>query len=784
MTQPTNPEPKAEAAPPKRVLVLVFADPHEPDAGAEQIAAASAAAEAAGYEVGDVMFVWATRRPYRAGVDTVDLSVAARSVLACVYTQAGVAVGPTEVYTWVHQVPQEFDGAYFDGRVALPLLPWPLLRHWWDKGFRIERSPGGLSERAFARWLRTASSRYDQLATRFRAAPPPRRSTAGRTGDDSDEWGGVSEPDLLDEPSDAERFFHLYSRPAPARSGALTRTENLNRLSDPQWLANHGSESQPPLPLSGRPDVPLPRDGLYIRRNNAYATKAGPRVAELIEQGVLVDQTQIRFDDFLPVDDARIPVPEPGQGVMVSHGCVPAPAHVKSHPRTTHLLELAIKTAPAPPEGAATRPPLPVNFVFAVDTSGSMAGEKLDQVKQAIQALYNRLRDPDVLGIVTFDSQVRTLLPATRKRDLSLERLTSLVGGLRAQDMTDINLGIRYGIEEVRRHSDSEQYVNCLYVFSDGDPTSGEQNWIKIRANIAAQVRGDVTISCFGFGSDARMRELDALAGLTGGHCRFVTHAHDVQLDLAEDLTRRDHLAAVNVQVKVQIPPELTLWRFYGHDLITDPAVRAAVTRDAAAAGRRAFADYGAAPLPDLVTDEDGVRVFTADLAFGETYWLVYELEATAPASAVEGGDVDAGLATVQFLDTTTGTNHHIETRLTKPGTIPADAVVAHTMSLRTSEVVFYGIDDLYQNDLTTAKRRLNDHAEALAQAHHHHPFDQFRDDRVTLRKFLSLADNLGQPIGYGIDARSGAASMAIFTMNTFGHVRSGHITSSYLGMQ
>jgi uncharacterized protein YegL len=398
-----------------------------------------------------------------------------------------------------------------------------------------------------------------------------------------------------------------------------------------------------------------------------------------------------------------------------------------------------------------------------------MSGEKIDHVKTAIRELHGWLRDTDVLGLVTFDTRVRTLLQATPKADVTAARLAELVGTLQGSGGTDLNLGIRYGIDEVRRHA-GRQHVNCVYVFSDGDPTSGETDWIKIRADIASRIRGDVTISCFGFGSDARMRELDALAGLSGGHSRFVTHADDVRLDLAEDLTRRDHLAAVNVQLKIEVPDELTIWHLYGHDLITDPAVRAAVHEEARAAGRRAERDYGTAPLKPIISDEDGIRVFVPDLAFGETYWMVFEVQA-APNAELQA----AGAATVQYLDTVTRANKRIELPLDAPGRIPAEAVQSHALGLRTSEVTFYAIDDLYQNDLDTAKTRLTRHADLLGDVFEQYQVPQFQNDQVTVRKLISLAGNLGRPISWD-DRSPGPGVPAIFAMSAFAQYRGGHV--------
>jgi len=106
-----------------------------------------------------------------------------------------------------------------------------------------------------------------------------------------------------------------------------------------------------------------------------------------------------------------------------------------------------------------------------------MDGDKLKIAKKSMRELYEQLRDTDILGIVSFDTQVRTVLKATRKADLPPRRLISLVEGLEATGGTDLNLGVLYGINEVSRNASGKTDTgNCLYLFSDGDPTSGVTN--------------------------------------------------------------------------------------------------------------------------------------------------------------------------------------------------------------------------------------------------------------------------------------------------------------------
>ncbi|WP_157873187.1 VWA domain-containing protein, partial [Streptomyces neyagawaensis] len=517
--------------------------------------------------------------------------------------------------------------------------------------------------------------------------------------------------------------------------------------------------------------LPLPHDGLFIRRNSAFGTRSLLGARDLIEQGVIIGQEQIRFDDFVAERTDQVPGPQGQEAVAVSHGVAAVEGDFKANEATTHFVEVTLKAADAPARDVPAGEPLPVNFVFVVDVSLSMRGEKLDTVKSALETLYDELRPTDCVAVIAFNQQVRTVLPSVCKQDLSPERFGRTVAALTAEGGTDINLAVQYGIDEVARNSVSGGTVDCVYLFSDGDPTSGERDWITIRTNIAARLRGDLTLSCFGFGSDARMPELAALAGLAGGHCALVTRPEQVKTDLLGDLSRRDHLAAVDIQLKLDIAPDVEIRHLYGHDLVGDPRARAAVLREAARAGERARKDYGAEPLPDIVTDEQGIRIFAPDLAFEETYWVVLEVR-VPPRRDLSG----LGTATVQYVDTVAREARRHELDLAATPTLTAETVTVHAVGLWTSEVTFHALDDLYEGDRDAATSRLSEHVRVLEAAHERIPVPVFRDDRVTLKKLITLAGSLGHTVSFSDMAHGPVMAPALRALNEFGRVRSGFV--------
>ena len=73
--------------------------------------------------------------------------------------------------------------------------------------------------------------------------------------------------------------------------------------------------------------------------------------------------------------------------------------------------------------------PLPKTVVFVIDRSGSMAGKKLEQARNALQSVLNNLRDDDTFNIIAYDDRVEAFKPelqryssTTRRRGRAVRR--------------------------------------------------------------------------------------------------------------------------------------------------------------------------------------------------------------------------------------------------------------------------------------------------------------------------------------------------------------------------
>jgi len=472
----------------------------------------------------------------------------------------------------------------------------------------------------------------------------------------------------------------------------------------PRPTAPPGSTATP-LPLVAL-TVPLPHSGFFIRRHNDFAATDTSGVEALLADGITVGGEVVSLPPISPLTGVRVPAPRSDEGALaLRYGLTEIPLSERRDTAATHYLEIALRTRSEQETAASPA----VAYVFVVDTSGSMAGAKLTGARAAMRALFAEMRPQDTVGIVDFDNQVRTVLPATPAGELTPVALNQVLAQLVAQGGTDIDLGLMEGISEVQALSADHNVVSHVVLFSDGNPTDRVTDWMQIRNNLVTAI-GDATIrvSTFAFGADANARELDALAGVTGADYGLVTDpaAGGVGQTLADDLARRDRLAAKDIRLTLQIEPEVEIRHFFGHDQVGAPISRAALDQPAG----------DGTTGPAAAGGGDGLRIVVPDMAVGEAYWIVLEIALPAESPLITAGWVD-----LTYVDATAGlpvaTTHALAlgASLAK---LPTGLVVQHALGAWTSEVAFHTLDDLNQDDLATAARRLATHRSALDAAY------------------------------------------------------------------
>jgi len=165
------------------------------------------------------------------------------------------------------------------------------------------------------------------------------------------------------------------------------------------------------------------------------------------------------------------------------------------------------------------------DLVFVLDTSGSMAGEKMQQAKAALRYCLQRLGQRDRFGLVTFSSEARQFREALADigaRDDALYH----VERLEATGGTNINEALLAATDLLRN---SERGNSMIIFLTDGLPSTGIQDEGAIRRNIKEANRSGVRVFSFGVGFDVNTRLLDGLAKESNAFSDYISPQENIE---------------------------------------------------------------------------------------------------------------------------------------------------------------------------------------------------------------------------------------------------------------
>lgn len=163
--------------------------------------------------------------------------------------------------------------------------------------------------------------------------------------------------------------------------------------------------------------------------------------------------------------------------------------------------------------------PQPKTVIFVLDRSGSMAGKKIEQARQALQSVLDNLGEDDLFNIVVYDDQVETFQPElARYGPASRRKAERFVKNIREGGATNIDAALTTALGMV--HDDSRpSYVIFL---TDGLPTAGETGELAIADRCRKANLRHARLFVFGVGFDVNARLLDRLSGGNAGTSVYV----------------------------------------------------------------------------------------------------------------------------------------------------------------------------------------------------------------------------------------------------------------------
>jgi Ca-activated chloride channel family protein len=202
----------------------------------------------------------------------------------------------------------------------------------------------------------------------------------------------------------------------------------------------------------------------------------------------------------------------------------------------------------------------PVDVAFVLDRSGSMGGDKLALVKEAVAVAVGQLRDEDKTALVIYDHEVETLQhlePATPRVKTAL-RLA--LQGVDAGGSTNLSGGWLTGCDELSKGMSATETggpvrIRRSLLLTDGLANVGISDASELTKHAHELRRRGIATTTLGVGLDFDEDLLASMAEAGGGNFQFIGKAGELRGFFARELGELLTVVAAGLSLSLTLPP-------------------------------------------------------------------------------------------------------------------------------------------------------------------------------------------------------------------------------------
>ncbi len=204
----------------------------------------------------------------------------------------------------------------------------------------------------------------------------------------------------------------------------------------------------------------------------------------------------------------------------------------------------------------SARPKMDVALV--IDTSGSMAGQKIESARAAARTFIQNLSDGDIVSLDTFDDTAKTLVPPTtldvETRSKFLTAISRLGTGGSTNMFDGLNLGEAHVLSAPASHS-----VRRVVVISDGRANVGPSTPDALGMLAERGLRSRVQVTSLGVGLDYDERTLNALAVRSSGRLYHIGDPREMVATLTREVALLGQTVASDATVEIVPAPGIRI---------------------------------------------------------------------------------------------------------------------------------------------------------------------------------------------------------------------------------
>lgn len=176
---------------------------------------------------------------------------------------------------------------------------------------------------------------------------------------------------------------------------------------------------------------------------------------------------------------------------------------------------------------------IPKDVLLILDTSGSMYGGKIKQMKDAVIGILQDLHEGDRFNILMFSESIdyykQSMVYANRK---SIDEAKKYAEALRANGGTNINAGMLKGINFLKTSGDTSGRSQVVFFLTDGEATSGITDNSEILENVRISNSKSFPVYSLAFGNGADYEFVKKVALQNHGLSRRIYENSDANLQI------------------------------------------------------------------------------------------------------------------------------------------------------------------------------------------------------------------------------------------------------------
>ncbi len=204
----------------------------------------------------------------------------------------------------------------------------------------------------------------------------------------------------------------------------------------------------------------------------------------------------------------------------------------------------------------ATGARTPVAMALVIDTSGSMAGEKIEQARAAAIHLVEALESGDIVSVISYGRRA-DLVVESQELGRNRRDVTRAINSLTPSGNTCMSCGMTMGYQQLAEAPDG--FARRVVVLSDGRANQGDSTSHGLSRLSGASSEVGIVTSTVGLGEDYDETIMSAVATSGSGSYYFLPDATRMASIFERELDALSTTVATDVVVRISAPRNMRL---------------------------------------------------------------------------------------------------------------------------------------------------------------------------------------------------------------------------------